>query len=806
MQFEKGARLGPYEIEVPLGAGGMGEVYRATDTRLGRKVAIKVLPQAFAADQKYLARFVKEARAIAALSHPNICTIHDVGEVSTDSGPNLHYLVMECLEGETLDRLIARGPLGIREALRYGAEIADALDRAHRHGIIHRDLKPSNIMITESGAKLLDFGLARRDDARGGPFEGSFGTGAATDMRTLTGAGAIVGTLQYMAPEQLHGATVDHRTDIFALALVLYEMASGRKAYEGSSKASLIAAILEKEPPPLTTFQPGAPAAFERLVQRCLKKNPDDRWQSARDVARELRWISEGGVDTKSRGRRVAMTTLFAGLLIVAALAVSSRFTRPAAPPGPGLPPATRVVAVLPFENVAKHDDVEFIADGMTEGLINNLSKLREIRVIARTTTFALKGRPIDLDTIRQDLGVDAIVTGRITVRDDSLIVQADLIDTATRAQLWGHRFVHTRPAAMAIEQEIAGRIADQLQPRLARAERERIVAGPTTDPEAYALYLRGRIHMANRTAADLEKARALFGQALEIDPSFALAQTGIAESFVVIHYQGGRSVRDRYLAAGEAAARRALEIDPELGEPYAALGLAAHHRYHFRKAERLLSRAVQQNPNYATARHWYGLALSSLGRVDEALAELRKANQLDPLSPQIATLMAGKLVEKGDYTAALAQTAKTRKLLPEFKAGYLTDGIAFEGLRQYDKAVTAYEQATEVSPRARAIESHLARVHARLGRTEEARRVARSLEQAWRLNPDHISATFIASIYVALGEHDHAFEWLDHALVARESQLDRFIRHPIFADIRSDRRYAALEQAMRSVEDEEVP
>ena len=805
MQFEKGARLGPYEIEAPLGAGGMGEVYRAADTRLGRKVAIKVLPQAFAADPKYRARFVKEARAIAALSHPNICTIHDVGEVSAGAGPNVHYLVMECLEGETLDRLIARRPLGIEETLRYGAEIADALDRAHRHGIIHRDLKPSNIMITESGAKLLDFGLAWRDDAAGGPFQGSVGTGAATEMHTLTGEGTIVGTLQYMAPEQLHGRTVDHRTDIFALALVLYEMASGRRAFEASSKASLIAAILEKEPAPLTSAQPLAPAALERIVQRCLKKNPDDRWQSARDIARELRWISEGGTETKTSRRRFAVAAIFA-VLLVAAFAIGFRFMRPTARSDAVLPPAARVVAVVPFENVTRQDDVEFIADGMTEGLINHLSRLREIRVIARTTTFTLKGRPIDIDAIREDLGVDAIVTGRITLRENNLIVQADLIDTTTRAQLWGDRFVRASSDAMAVEQEIAGQIADELQPELARAERERIVAGPTTDPEAYALYLRGRIHLGNRTAEDLEKARALFGQALEIDPLFALAQTSIAETFVLIHYQGGRSVREPYLAAGEAAARRALEIDPDLGEPYAALGLAAHHRYHFRKAERLLSRALQQNPNYAPARHWHAMALSSLGRVDEALAELRKANQLDPLSPQIATLIAGGLVEKGDYAGALAQTAKTRKLLSHFRVGYLTDGIAFEGLRQYEKAAAAYEKAVEIDQRSRVTESHLARVQARMGRAEEARRVARTLEQAWHDDPDHVSATFIGSIHVALGEHDRAFEWLNHALAARESQLDRYIRQPIFADLRSDPRYAALLQAMLSVEDGDGP
>ena len=784
MPIALGSQLGPYRILAPLGAGGMGEVYRARDEQLLREVAVKVLPQSTARDGEAVARFEREARAVAALSHPNIVAVHSFG-----SEGDARYLVMELLEGETLAARLRESPLPWRSAVETAAHVAEALAAAHGRGVIHRDMKPSNVFLTKGGAvKVLDFGLARTDER--GVSEDS-----PTEMKT--GTGVTLGTPGYMSPEQVAGDPVDSRTDIFSLGCILHEMLTGQGPFRRPTAAASLAATLRDEPAPL----PGSdlPPELSRVVARCLQKSREDRYQSARDVALDLHALSEGALPATTRvpRRPPVRVALWAGVvtLIVAAVVAALGYRA-----RPGASPRTAIssLAVLPFENASRQAESEFLVDGITEGLINALARLPDMRVVARTTAFAYKGKPLDLDRVRRDLAVDAVLTGRVTERDGGLAVQADLIDLRTGAQLWGSRYRTSDP--IAIEQAIVADIGERLRGALTRDQQARLGAAPTGSSEAYRLYLRGRYEWNKRRRQELQTARDYFQQAIERDPAFALAYVGLADTYILMGGAFRVLPQPEALARADAAARRALEIDPGLAAAHASLGLIQANQFRWKSAERELRAALDLDPNYATARGWYSIVLKTVGRRDEALEQVKKAQALDPLSPLLVSNLASLLNLAGDYEGAIAAGRKALDLDPRFAYGFWTIGTAYESQGRYATAADFYRRMEGLSGPPNMARALLGRMQAKLGQTAEARRVARELELVWPSG--EVAPTHIAWVWSGLRANDRAFSWLERALAARDIALRDSLESIHLAELRDDPRFADLRHRMLSVEE----
>ena len=776
--FSTGDRLGHYQIIAPLGAGGMGEVYRARDERLGRDVAIKVLPDFVRDDRSALARFEREARAVAALSHRNVISIHHF-ETSGD----FPFFVMELLEGETLATRIARQTTW-RDSSEIGSQIADALAAAHERGVIHRDLKPANIFVLRDGTvKVLDFGLSRLTDAEA--------VGGSTAVRTADGV--VMGTHGYMSPEQLTGQPLDHRTDIFSLGCVLHEMLTGSSPFRRTTAAASVAAVLHDEPAELPA---DTPVELKKVVTRCLRKNREQRFQSARDVAIELRDIGASRPPSEQR-HRVKVFAAAAAVVTAAAAALLMFLTD-----GRRSAPQTSIasLAVLPFESSGLSPYSEFVADGVTEGLINSLARLPDTRVVARTTAFTYKGRPVDLTVIARDLGVDAVLTGKVTSQQSLFRVQADLIEVRSGSQLWGERYETTDVTG--IERRIAADVAPQLRGDLSTAQLDRLRRPGTTDDEAYLLYLKGRHEWYRRRNDALTAARDLFQQAIARDPNFADAYAGLADTYALF---GGiyRPVDDRALSKeealsrAEAAARRALAIDPDHAEAHASLGLVEANRFHFRAAERHLQRAIALNPSCASAHTWYFIILQAAERWDEALREIRAVQSVDPLWTRGNVAFA--LYLTGDLEGAVRESRKNLIQDATIRNPYWIIGMVRERQGRLDEARAMYRESLGMGP---AAEAFLARIDAKTGNPAEARRKAKELEERWRRGEQPPAA--IAYIYSALGDHDTAFLWLERALDERDVLLRNHLHTVGLSELRGDPRFSALKRRMFEIENAE--
>ena len=776
--LSSGDRLGHYQIVAPLGAGGMGEVYRARDERLGRDVAIKVLPEFMRHDRSALARFEREARAVAALSHRNVISIHHL-----DAENDPPFFAMELLEGETLSTKIARG-MTWRDAIAIGSQIADALAAAHDRGVVHRDLKPANIFVLGDGTvKVLDFGLARLTESVAEAIEGS------TAVRT--GHGVVMGTHGYMSPEQLGGHPLDHRTDIFSLGCVLHEMLTGTSPFRRQTAAASLAAVLHEEPSELPA---DTPPELKRVVSRCLRKNREQRFQSARDVAIELRDMSAPRVTPSPRRRVGAIAT--AGGIITAAAVVGFMYVSPGR--APVEPSRIGSLAVLPFESAGSSADTEAIADGVTEGLINTLARFPQTRVVARTTSFSYKGKPVDLKLIARDLDIDAVLTGKVTSQANVYRVQADLIEVRSGTQLWGERYETTEMTG--IERRIAADVAPRLRGEMSAAQVERLRTPGTTDDEAYLLYLKGRREWYRRENQALTRARDLFQEAIARDPDYADAYVGLADTYALF---GGsyRAVDDdalskeEALSRGEAAARRALAIDPDHAEAYASLGLIESNRFHFRAAERHLQRAIALNPSYPAARSWYWINLQAEERWDEALRQIRAIQSIDPVWTR--GNIALSLYLAGDLEGAVRESRKNLIQDESFASAYWIIGMVHERRGRYDEAAEMYRKNLGKGP---IYEALLARIDAKTGNPAKARKTAKELEEKWRRGEQ--PPTAIAYIYSALGEHDTAFQWLERALESRDVLLRNQLHTIGLSELRGDPRFAELKKRMFETED----
>jgi serine/threonine-protein kinase len=765
-----GDRLGIYEIGAPLGAGGMGQVYLARDPRLDRQVALKILPPEVSADPDRRQRFEQEARAASALSHPAVAHVYDFG---SDRG--IDFIAMEFVAGETVAARLERGPLPPGELIDVAIQVADALDAAHERGIVHRDLKPANIMVTPRGqAKVLDFGLARLPRAADDESVTRLGQ---------TQPGAVMGTVHYMSPEQALGRPVDHRSDLFSLGAVLYEMAAGRKAFEGASAIETIDRVLHDEAAPFPAGHALTDAGLDRIVRRCLEKDPAARYQSARELLDDLRAIAHGREPaapdrSARRRRRPRLRLVAAGTAIVAAIAAAGVAYFYA---GRG---AIDSVAVLPLMNESGQAETDYLSDGITEGLIDHLSEIRELRVMARATVFRYRGRDVDPLAAGRELGVGAVVTGRVSERRGALVVHAELVDVASGSQLWGDRYDRPTADLPTLEADLSREIAERLRLALTGEQERRLARRPTDNVEAYQLYLRGRHHLNGASPARLKMGLDYFRQAIDKEPLFAEAHAAMAKTYGQL---GGLAwvglPPGDYMPKAKAAALKALEIDDTLAEAHTALGQSLwFYEWDWPRAEAAFARAIALNPNSAAAHSEYGGFLASMSRMGEAHAEHRRALELDPLNYWFNVVAAFVLCWDRQPDGALEQAKKAIELDPNEFWGHATAGMAYEQKGLLDDAIAAQRKGAP---------SALVHVLVKARKRDEAVAVLnRFVEMSTRV---YVPPFVLAYMYAGLGHQDRAFEWLDKA-VAERSPLMVFLNvEPGWDTLRRDPRFRAL-------------
>jgi serine/threonine protein kinase/tetratricopeptide (TPR) repeat protein len=733
----------------------MGEVYRARDTKLERDVAIKVLPKSVAADPDALARFEREAKAVAALSHPNILSIFDFGTYD-----GISCAVMELLEGETLRSRLDAGPIPQREALDLALQGARGLSAAHQKGIVHRDLKPENLFVTRDGhLKILDFGLARRS----GEVERADVTSAATATRH-TQPGTVMGTVGYMSPEQVRGEVADARSDLFSLGAVLFEMLAGRRAFRRDTAAETLTAILREDLPEISGSGSRIPPALAAVVRGCLEKDPGRRLPSAEALVLRLREVIESSRPSgATRARRKN--------------AIDS-------------------VAVLPFVNAGGDAEQDYLSDGITERLIDTLSQLPKLRVMARSTVFRFKSRDTDPLAAGRALDVRAVLTGRLARTGETVRVQAELVDVSTGFRLWGAQVDRTTRDLLEVEDVLAREICEHLRFKLNAPEKKRVARHHTKDAEAYQAYLKGRYFWNKWTPDGMRAAIVFYEKAIERDPSYAGAWCGIADAWGVLGNIKAVPPAEAFPRA-KTAALRALELDPGLAEAHASLGfLRRFFDWEWSSAEREFREAVRLNPGYATGRRWYGQFLSGMGRHEEAISEVRHALDLDPLSVIIHTALGDVLFYARRYDDAIAVYRKALELDPDFQAGHSDLARALEHSGRVGDAIRSYERAVALAGGSMADPTvGLANASAAAGRRDEALAVLEELKR--RRDRQYVSAWGLASIYARLGESGAALEWLECAYNEHDSTLVWLKVHPRFDALRSEPRFMALIRKM---------
>ncbi|HKC62032.1 MAG TPA: protein kinase, partial [Pyrinomonadaceae bacterium] len=770
-----------------------------------------------------LRRFEQEARAASALNHPNILTIFEIGRTET-----AHFIATEFIDGETMRQHLARTTMNLTEALDVAIQVASALAAAHEAGIIHRDIKPDNVMLRRDRlVKVLDFGLAKLTEPQAVVAD----TSAPTIPKAETEPGVVMGTVQYMSPEQARGLPLDARTDIFSLGVLIYEMLAHRTPFEGATRSDVLSAILSKEPPPLARYAPEIPAEFERIVTKALAKDRNERYQTAKDMAIDLKRLKQRleveaemertgrGLDasdkerkTKSIEREMNETVLTqaarptskastfvnrvkahktVAIIALAAVVIAAAsviyFRR--APVQ-----TTKTIdslAVLPFINTSGDPDTEYLSDGITDGLINSLSQLPNLKVMSRNSVFRYKGRDADAASVGRELGVRAILTGRVTERGDELWISVELVDALDNSHIWGEQYNRKLSDILALQAAISKDISEKLRQRLTGEDEKRVTKRYTDNTEAYQLYLQGRYYLYKRRPEAFKKAVDYFEQAIRKDPSYALAYAGLADSYNAFGNYSVTSGIESFPKAEEAAAK-ALELDGTLAEAHDSMArIKLYYHWNRAEAETEFKRAIELNPNYSGAHYGYAYCLITMKRADEAIAEIKRAEELDPFSLAIVS-DAGEIyyfARKPDES--IAQLRKAIDMDPNFVRAHFLLGRALEQKREFADAIAEFNKAVSLSEDSTEVLAALGQGYAAWGKRDEAQKILKELQG--RSKEIYISPHFMAIIYASLSENDRAFEWLDKALEKRFPPLIYLEVNPIWDNLRSDPRYEEM-------------
>lgn len=806
-----------YRIDSKLGAGGMGEVYLAHDTKLDRKVALKMLREELAVDGERMRRFVQEAKAASALNHPNIITIYEIGEAH-----DKHFIASEYIDGETLHVRISRKPMSVDSALDAGVQIASALQAAHEAQIIHRDIKPENVMVRPDGlVKLLDFGIAKISQPTT-----VLGTDpqAATTLKGGTNPGFIMGTAAYMSPEQAKGRVVDARTDIFSLGVLLYEMLSGKKPFEGETPMDVIGAILHKEPLPIRQLMPEVPSEIERIINKLLRKDSNERYQTVKEVLIDLRHVrkelefqdklkvtSASGrenpdtADSNVKARDTAQTHSSAEYIVgeikkrkvglvtfaVLLLAVGIFYLvalRPSASSDDNSPIAS--IAVLPFQNRSTDAETEYLSDGLAESLIYGLSQLPDLKVSPTSLVFRYKGKEIDPLIIGNELGVNAVMTGRLAQHGEDLTISVELVDVRNKKLLWGKQYDRKLVDLLTTQREIATEITQNLKLKLSGADEGRMVRHNAKSPEAYQLYLKGHYYASRYTKEGFNKGIEYFDQAIAKDPNFALAYSGLA--FCYLNQTDWVFAPKDSVPKTKQAVENALRIDESLAEAHTMLAMILlQYDWDWVAAEREFRRAIAIDPNYAVGRSFFAWHLAAMGRFDESIAEDKRALELDPLSPAVNADLGWDLYFARRYDEAIEQLQKAVDLEPNYWVSRVLLGRCYEQKGKLSEAVAEFEKARQIENSIPEVLAALGHGYAVSGRKAEALKIIRDLQE--RSKKEFVPSYSIATVYTGLGMKEEALQYLAKSYDEGSFYMIHLKVEPILDSLRSDQRFADL-------------
>ena len=819
--LEAGKSFGHYEIVKQIGAGGMGEVYLAKDTKLERKVAVKILNEKFAAHESNLQRFVQEAKAASALNHPNILVIHEIGE-----SENSNYIVSEYIEGKTLRESFKQSPSKLSEVLDIAIQIANALCTAHEARIVHRDIKPENIMIRPDGfVKILDFGLAKLVEQK------AVGLEASTVKQNQTAKGVIMGTVNYMSPEQAKGEKVDARTDIFSFGVVLYEMIAGRTPFAGDSMSETLANLINAEPKPLARFSSNVPDELNRIVTKTLRKKRDERYQTMKDLLTDLKNLrenlafderleksqppndnnataflqattgdannrtDEGNLNfTGQIKRNKSFAALVSAVLLLSAIGLGYYFyNSKKSASGANV---KKSLAVLPFVNAGQDPNAEYLSDGITESVINNLSQISTLRVMSRNSAFRFKNNQTDTKNIAVQLGVETLVTGDIKQLGDKLIINVRLIDASDDSQIWGNQYVKSSADIIAAQNEIAQAVAANLRVKLTNSDQKQLGKNYTANIEAYQLYLKGRYHYFKLTEPEIRKSIAYFQQAIDVDPNYALAFAGIADAYRTFPLAGWNMASKTAFPLAKAAAEKALAIDPDLAEAHISLGSAGFfYDWDWSKSENELKKAIELAPNNSDAHRFYGHILSNTGRHDEAVAEGKRARELDPLSLITNALEGQFLFYAGRDAEAIDRIQKTLEIEPNFWIAHNILGRVYIKQGRFEEAIAELNKAIKLSGGSVEPVTHLSYALAKSGNREGAQAILKELQSLAAEN--YVPAYSFAMIYNGLGEREEALDYLEKSFTEREVQMTFIKVDTRWNNLRNEPRFIELMRRM---------
>ena len=793
-----GTTISQYRIIEELGRGGMGVVYKAEDLKLRRIVALKFLPQHLTASPEEEARFLQEAQAAATLNHPNVCTIYDIKEHEAPAsaggkGGNQQFIVMEFVEGMTLRKRIAQAPFTLDEAILIASQIGDALAEAHAKGIVHRDIKSENIMVNPKlQVKVMDFGLAK--------LKGSL---------KLTKTSSTIGTLGYMAPEQIQGEAVDARSDLFSFGVVFFEILTGQLPFRGEHDAAMMYSILNEEPERVAKFRPELTTELDRVIDRALEKSAEDRYQSVADMVSDIRRIKKqssrvtrplqvpqaggAGPVTSEVSTSTSLPPVRLGsrkkklygavgvvLLAIAGILGYRYFFAPASP--------IDSLAVLPFVNSNADPSMDYLTDGMTESIINSLTRIPQLRVIPRSTVFRFKGKDADPQEVGTKLNVRAILAGRVSQRGDEITLQLDLIDVRSQAQIWGEQYRRKASDVIALQEEVVTDVSKELRVALSGETKDQLAKRSTENPDAYKLYLQGRYFWQKRRATEIRKAIDYLNQAITIDPGYALAYAGLADSYLLLEQYAGQPWKETAPLA-EHAARKALELDKSLGEAHASLAFVKMNDWDWTGAEKEIKTAIELSPKYATAHHWYGIILSRQERMEEAYHQIETAYEIDPLSPVILLNMgiASDRI-KDDYKSAVSYFQKALDLDASFAPAYHQFGRMQSRRGMYPEAIANLEKALGLNGRSPETLSSYGYCLGLMGDKKTALGIVKELEG---LYARHAAAAYnIARIYAGLDDREKALEWLKRDFDDHSGWIPWILYDFELKNLRGDKRF----------------